>query len=101
MKNWSFKRSLIAILATFYTIRDNIIICTVHSIRLSRYSIAVLDIILRTTTPRPDHYCKYSARIFNQNERITVRRVGEHYISPEVDMPGTMPGALKKEDSDR
>lgn len=60
MKNWFFKRVRVPVLATLLTLRDNAIICIVGSIRLSRYSIAVLEFILRTTTPRPDHYCKYS-----------------------------------------
>ena len=85
MTNWSFKRVFVSVLATLLTLRDNAIICFVGSIRLSRYSISVLDIILRQTTPRPDHYCKYSAQIFNRN-KITARHVGENYISPEVDL---------------
>ncbi len=85
MKNWSFKRVFVSVLATLLTLRDNAIICIVGSIRLSRYSISVLNFILCTATPRPDHYCKYSAQIFNRN-KITVRRVGENYISPEVDL---------------
>ncbi len=89
MKDW-FKGSLVSILATFYTIRDNIIICTVHRIRLSRYSIAVLEFILRTTTPRPDHYCKYSNNYGSQDatrgtgSNVPGKNVrhGSDYITP-------------------
>ena|GEM_PF-6983310 len=89
MKDW-FKRPLVFILATFYTLRDNIIICTVHRIRLSRYSIAVLGYILRTATPRPDHYCKYSDNgtdhdsTDDRGEHIPDKNIrhGSDYITP-------------------
>lgn len=79
------KRLLIFILATVYTLRDNIIICTVHRIRLSRYSIAVLEYILRTMRPRADNYCIYNNNNGDQDASAT-RHIGEKYITPEVEL---------------
>jgi len=90
MKDWFFKRVRVPILATLFTLRDNAIICIVGSIRLSRYSIAVLGYILRTATPRPDHYCKYSNNgtdhdsTDDRGEHIPDKNVrhGSDYITP-------------------